>query len=79
MANVLRRFLVRLEHDPEAGVWVAYVPQLGDLSTFGDTRAEACENAREAIQGYLEAAEAEGMPVDLSDVEWEEVEIQAVG
>lgn len=79
MGNTRHRFLVRLERDAEAGAWVAYVPELGELSTFGETRAEAVENAREAIQGYLEAAEAEGMPVDLSGVEWEQIEVQAAG
>ncbi len=55
-----RRFKVLLEWDPESQAWVTYVPALDHLSTFGDTRDEALDNTREAILGYLEAAENEG-------------------
>jgi predicted RNase H-like HicB family nuclease len=58
-----RRFKVLLEWDAEARAWVTYVPLLGNLSTFGDTREEAIEQTREAILGYLEAADKEGIPV----------------
>jgi predicted RNase H-like HicB family nuclease len=51
-----QHYQVLLEKDPEAGVWVTYAPVLNGLSTFGET-------TREAIQGYLEAAEKEGIPV----------------
>jgi hypothetical protein len=34
---------------------VTHVPDLGDISTFGDTR--------EAIAGYLEAAAKEELPI----------------
>ena len=44
-----------LEWDSEAGVWVAFVPALNGLSTFGETQEETLANAREAILGYLEA------------------------
>ena len=54
-----RRFKVLLKWDAEAHAWVTYVPVLGNLSTFGDTRDEAFEQTREAILGYLEAAESE--------------------
>jgi len=50
------RFKVLLEFDPDAKVWVTYVPALGHASTFGETRDEALENTRELILGYLEAA-----------------------
>ena len=48
-----------IERDPDEKVWVTYVPTLGQLSTYGDTRAEALEQTREAITGYLEAAARE--------------------
>ena len=35
-----------------------HVPTLNELSTFGGTREEALTNTREAILGYLEAAES---------------------
>jgi predicted RNase H-like HicB family nuclease len=56
-------FHVLLEWDPEAGVWVTYVPTLNGLSTFGKTREEALAETREAILGYLEAAKKEGIPL----------------
>ncbi|MDO8532075.1 MAG: type II toxin-antitoxin system HicB family antitoxin [Dehalococcoidia bacterium] len=57
-----RRFQVMLEWDAGDKVWVSYVPALNSLSTFGETRAKALRNTREAIKGYLEAAEKEGLP-----------------
>jgi len=56
-----RHFHVLLEWDPEADPWVTYVPTLNGLSAFGETKEEALANTREAILGYLEAAEKEGM------------------
>lgn len=62
-----------LEWDPEADSWVTYVPTLNGLSTFGKTKEEALTNTREAILGYLEAAEKEGLrlpaPAELVDLE----------
>ena len=66
-------YQVLLERDSEAGLWVTYVPALNGLSTYGETKDEALANTREAIQGYLEAAEKEGIPVpgplELIDLE----------
>lgn len=68
-----QHFQVLLEWDSEADAWVTYVPALNGLSTFGDTREEALANTQEAILGYLEAAEKEGIPLpepaELVDVE----------
>jgi len=68
-----QHFQVLLEWDSEAGAWVTYVPALNGLSTFGDSREEALANTQEAILGYLEAAEKEGIPLpkpaELVDVE----------
>jgi predicted RNase H-like HicB family nuclease len=71
-----RRFKVLLEWDPEAQVWVSFVPALEHLSTFGRTKAEALENTREAIAGYLEAAAKEGIPVPSRDAEAELVDVE---
>lgn len=59
----MRHYQVLLEWDPEEHVWVTYVPVLNHLSTYGETREEALDHTREAIHGYLEAAEREGIPV----------------
>jgi predicted RNase H-like HicB family nuclease len=66
-----RQFQVFVEHDSSEKVWVTYVPALDHLSTFGSTRDEALENTREAILGYLEAAEKEGikLSVDIAEAE----------
>jgi len=58
-----QHFHVLLEWDPEASAWVSYVPALNGLSTFGETKDEALAATREAIAGYLEAAEKEGIPL----------------
>jgi predicted RNase H-like HicB family nuclease len=56
-----QHFQVLLEWDSEAAALVTYVPALNGLSTFGDSREEALANTQEAILGYLEAAEKEGI------------------
>ncbi len=58
-----RFFQVMLEWDIEDKVWVTYVPTLDFLSTYGETKADAIANTREAILGYMEAAQKEGMAV----------------
>ena len=56
---------VLLEWDAESDVWVTYVPALNGLSTYGETREEALTHTREAILGYVEAAEKEQLPIPL--------------
>ena len=58
------QFHVLLEWDATEQLWVSYVPGLNYLSTYGETRDEALTMTREAIEGYLEAAEREGITVD---------------
>jgi predicted RNase H-like HicB family nuclease len=58
-----QHYQVLLEWDSEADLWVTYVPALNGLSTFGETKDEALANTGEAIRGYLEAADKEGIPV----------------
>jgi predicted RNase H-like HicB family nuclease len=61
-----RQFQVFVEHDPSEKAWVTYVPALDHLSTFGSTRDEALGNTREAIPGYLEAADKEGIELSAN-------------
>lgn len=56
-----KSFQVLIERDEAAGVWVTHVPALNHLSTYGETREAALENTQEAIIGYLEAAQKEGI------------------
>ena len=72
----LRRFPTILEWDAEDRVWVTYVPSLNHLSTYGETEAEALERTREAIAGYLEAAEKEGLSVPSDSPEPRIVDLQ---
>jgi predicted RNase H-like HicB family nuclease len=58
-----RRFQVEIEWDPDDEVWVTYVPALGHLSTYGETREEALAQTREAVTGYLEAAAINSLTV----------------
>ena len=68
-----QHFHVLLEWDAETEVWVTYVPTLNGLSTFGETKDKALDQTREAILGYLEAAQKEGLPLpgstELVDLE----------
>lgn len=74
----IRRFKVLLTWDPDDKVWVSYVPTLDWLSTFGETRAEALRYTKEAVLGYLEAAEKEELEVPDNDVEAELAEVEVV-
>ncbi|MBX3065721.1 MAG: type II toxin-antitoxin system HicB family antitoxin [Anaerolineae bacterium] len=47
----------------ESGYVVAEVPSLPGCVTQGKTREEALENAKEAIETYIEALEQDGLPV----------------
>lgn len=76
MSGRARRFQVLLEYDPAEHVWVTYVPALANLSTFGETREEALAQTREAILGYFEAAEKEGIPVPEDTLPAELVELE---
>ena len=74
-----RTFQVVVEFDPDEGIWVTYVPALNMLSTYGETREEALAMTEEAIQGYLEVAEQEGIAVlgDTRTVELVQLDVVA--
>lgn len=71
-----RRFQVEIEWDPSDEVWVTYVPALGHLSTYGETREEALAQTREAVLGYLEAATKNDLPVPDEQHQLDIVEIE---
>ncbi len=70
-----QQFKVLIEWDSDDRVWVTYVPALNHLSTFGATRDDALENTTEAIIGYLEAAEKEGIAIPSGNREIELVDV----
>jgi predicted RNase H-like HicB family nuclease len=59
----------------EEGGYYAHVPAL-QLTTEGETLDEAKEMARDAIEGYLEAAQQLGKPVP-ADVTFEQIDVSA--
>lgn len=54
---------VVLTPDLEVGGYTVTVPSLPGCISEGDTIDEALQNIRDAIQGYVEALEADGFPV----------------
>jgi len=47
----------------EDGYWVAECPSLPGCISQGRTQAEAVENIREAIEGYIKVLEQDSLPV----------------
>ena len=45
------------------GSWVADLPDLKSCAAFGDTPEEAISEARLAIEGWLETARSNNMPI----------------
>ena len=56
------RYTVVLEQEPDGG-FVATVPVLPGCVSQGDTREEALQNIREAIDLYIEDCAASGNPI----------------
>lgn len=56
------KFRIVVEPD-EDGVFVATVPSLPGCISQGATRAEALQNVREAIEGYLASLRERGEPI----------------
>ena len=57
------KYSVILEWDEEGKGYSVTVPALPGCVTQGRTRAEALENAKEAILGYIEALKKAGEPI----------------
>ena len=47
----------------EDGFWIAECPSLPGCISQGQSRKEAVQNIREAIEGYIEVLEEEGEPI----------------
>ncbi len=59
----MRKYTVLLTPDQDEGGYVVTVPALPGCVTQGDTREEALERAREAIQCHIEGLRTDGLPV----------------
>ena len=62
------KYRAYLEQD-EDGVFVATCPALPGCISQGKTRAEATNNIREAIEGYLDSLKKHGDPIPPSILE----------
>jgi antitoxin HicB len=69
------RYTVVLEQEPDGG-YVATVPALPGCVSQGDTRNEAVDNIREAIELYIEDCRDAGDPIP-TEAGREFVEIEA--
>jgi predicted RNase H-like HicB family nuclease len=66
MIQVSMGYTVVLQREPDGG-YVVSVPALPGCVSQGETRAEALENIREAIELYVEDCIASGDPVPTDD------------
>ena len=73
----MRRYSLLLIPDLEEGGYTVRVPALPGCVTEGDTLEEALDNAREAIQLYLEVVHERGEPIpeDIGPLELATVEV----
>lgn len=62
--DLMRQILL---YEDETGYWIAEVPSLPGCGSDGPTREDAFANVQDAIKGYIEALEADGLPVPISD------------
>lgn len=71
-------YRIILEPDLEDGGYVAHCPALPGCYSQGDTREEAIENVREAIEAYLGSLKRDNLPIP-DDVEPEIVRVTLHG
>ena len=67
-----------LEPDVEDGGYVVHCPALAGCYSQGETKEEATENIREAIEAYLESLEQDDLPIPRA-VEPEIVSVRVRG
>ncbi len=56
-------------HRGEDDYWVAECPSLPGCVSQGETKADAIANIKEAIEGWIETAQARGQPIADEDFE----------
>jgi predicted RNase H-like HicB family nuclease len=60
--SIEREYEIVLQSEPEGGFSV-FVPEFPSVATQGETVEEATEMAKEAIEGYLEVMQEDGLPI----------------
>ncbi len=73
------RLKVTLEWDSESRQFVTFVPDLGNISTFGPTEEAALDATADMLLGYIEVAEQEGIALPLSKSEVSEIRAALAG
>jgi predicted RNase H-like HicB family nuclease len=64
----MRQIILHLDED---GYWVAECPSLPGCLSQGKSKAEAVENIREAIEGFLEVLREDGREVPEDEFKYE--------
>lgn len=59
----IMEYKIVLEPDPEDGGYVVHCPALSGCYSQGDTREEAIDNIREAIEAYIESLKKDDLPI----------------
>lgn len=60
---------MEVEKDAQQKVYVTYVPELGNISTFGETLEHALEYTRDLILTYIVSMDDDGLPLPFSKTE----------
>jgi predicted RNase H-like HicB family nuclease len=53
----------------EDGYWIVECPSLKGCISQGKSKEEALTNIKEAISGYIQALEDDGLPIPLENLE----------
>lgn len=69
------QYVVILEEGPES--WGAYVPDLPGCVAVGETREEALNMVREAIEFHLEGMKEDGVPIPEPHSHSEVIQVNA--
>jgi antitoxin HicB len=59
----MRQYTIIMEPDIDEGGYTVTVPALPGCITQGETLEQCIERAREAIAGYIESLQLDGLPV----------------
>jgi predicted RNase H-like HicB family nuclease len=73
--HIGRTYTIYFIPDQESGGYTAHIPAL-DIVTEGESLQEATDMAKDAIEGWIEAAQALGKPIP-EDVPVAQVEVSA--
>ena len=60
---------VEVEKDARQRVFVTYVPELGNISTFGENLEDALDQTRDLILTYIVSMDDDGLPLPFPRAE----------